>query len=472
MKCLRWIAWCLLAGCLPAQGFPPGYRLEPVAQGLQLAAAMAFMPDGRLLVAERVTGAVRVVAGPGSPRTFANVPSQGAPSSEVGLLGIVVDPAFQRNGHVYVHYTRSAPGFEAVLGRLTDVGGSGQGLIELGRPMPVAGGHVGGVLCFGSDGRLYLGRGDGQVPETAQSLASWHGKILRYEPGSGAVPADNPFVNVPGAEPYTWSLGHRNVFGLAVHPPTGALLCTENGNFLSDELNTVRRGANYGWPIYEGREPAPDPVTEDPLETFYPEPSLTGAGFWTAEFAPAAARGDLFLGGFNRGEVFQVRLDPGGTRVVARSLFGRTSGPVIGIVEGPDGLLYLLYADTRMQGAERVGRLVHESHPLPSLHLSAVSNVAVGGSLTLGVVGQSGANALVWLGAQRFAQALPTPFGPLWVPADLVLPAQAVGGDGRAYFVVTPPELASLRGQVLHAQGGTVQGSTARLTNPSSLLLR
>jgi glucose/arabinose dehydrogenase len=455
----------ILAAPLLGQ-LPPGFRLELVTAGIADASAFAFAPDGRVFLAERVTGNVRALQNGQLGGAWAVVPKSGSASSEIGLVGIAVHPSFAPR-RVYTHYTAAGAANPAVIAHYTEAGGVGTNPTLIGPSVGSTAGHVGGPLGFGRDGKLYVARGDGTVPLLAQMLGGLHGKMLRMN-DDGTVPADNPFVGVAGAEPLIWTYGHRNPFGLSVHPATGQIYITENGNFRSDELNRLVRGGNYGWPYYEGREPAPDPATQEPLFTEFPEPSYVGDAFYSGSLYPARYRNAWFVGDWNRGRLTLVDLDASGSQVIATATFHTFPGPVFDVADGPDGNLWVLHSNTpQARGADRITRIVYDPAPRPSLNLSAPTGRAIGGSLTAGVVGTNGDRIAAWLSFSKLANPVPTPWGDLWVTPDLLLPEFSIVGDGRGYRGFPVIDNPALAGQTLHAQAGVLSGATLVLTAPT-----
>ncbi len=222
---------------------------DAVANELAVPWGIAFLPDGDALVAERDSGRILRISPSGRVRVIGTVPGV-AHGGEGGLLGLAIDPARPR--YVYAYLT-SVLGDNRVV-RMTYSGAVGPARTIL-TGIPSAGIHNGGRIIFGPDGDLYIGTGEAGQRTPAQDKDSLGGKILRVEP-SGKVPSDNPFPGSP-----VWSLGHRNVQGLAFDS-SGQLWATEFGQDTWDELNKIQPGANYGWPVVEGmadKKPYVDP---------------------------------------------------------------------------------------------------------------------------------------------------------------------------------------------------------------------
>ncbi len=331
--------------------------LKPVtlAKGLNNPWSLAFLPDGRLLVTER-PGSLRIVGADGQ----VGEPVSGLPRIEAGgqggLLDVVLDPKFADNALVYFSYSEPAGAGER--GNSTAVARAelrGNTLTTLQtvfrqRPKFSSSNHFGSRLAFAPDGRLFITLGDRfSRRDDAQTLDTHHGKIVRIEP-DGRVPRDNPFVARTGALPEIWSYGHRNVQGAAIHPQTGELWAHEHGPQGGDELNIVRAGRNYGWPVItygreyvtglkigEGTQRAD---VEAPLTYWVPSIAPSGMAFLTSERYPGW-KGNLFIGAL-RGQML-VRLELDGNRVVREHRLLQDLGERIRDVrQGPDGWLYVL----------------------------------------------------------------------------------------------------------------------------------
>ncbi len=333
----------------PTPPSPPiheGFREVVVARGFDSPVSMAFAPDGRLFVCEQA-GRVRVVKqGRLLERPLLTVPARA--SVEDGLLGIACDPDFARNGWVYVCWTDSVPVPREVIERFTVRGdrvvpGSAKRLVELDpRANHV---HVGGTLRVGPDGRLWLGTGDDDRGEAAQSLRSTAGKLLRFE-RDGSVPADNPFVRLAhGKYGAIWARGFRNPFAFDFHPATGMPWVNDVGGSLYEEVNAGVAGANHGWPIFEGH--GPDARFRDPAHAYS---HATGCAITGGAFVRAA--GSAYAREWSGRYLFaelcanEIRwLDPAAPD--SAHVFGHTrvAGPV-DLRIGPDGALWYLARGT------------------------------------------------------------------------------------------------------------------------------
>jgi glucose/arabinose dehydrogenase len=317
----------------PAQAGGPSVRT--VATGLRVPWEIAFLPDGSALITER-PGRVRLMTRSGALSTVATVPV--VTSGEDGLLGLALDPGFGANGLVYLFSTVRSGN---VVTRYRFGGGRLVRQRRIVSGIARAFNHDGGRIRFGPDGRLYISTGDALRPSLAQPRGSLNGKLLRL---SGAA------ARGPGGRPSVFSRGHRNMQGFDWQPGTGLLYGDEHGDSGNDEINLLRRGGNYGWPVLEGRERRAGFAA--PLAIYNPSIAPSGATFVRA--AGSAWTGDYLLGAL-RGEHIR-RLRFRGTRVVEQeALFRGRFGRIRTVVEGPDGALYALTSNTDGRGSPRRG---------------------------------------------------------------------------------------------------------------------
>jgi len=328
------------------------FRVERLPGRLQHPWSVAFLPDGTALVTER-PGRLRRVRLPGG---LVDQPVAGVPAVDAvgqgGLLDIALHPAFATNGLVYLsHAARTERGNAS---RVVRARFDGAALARVETVLEAAerpgGGrlHFGCRLAFARDGTLYVTVGERNQRQRAQDRADPAGKVLRIN-DDGTIPPDNPFVGRADAHPAVFSYGHRNPQGLALHPGTGAVWEHEHGARGGDEVNILRAGANYGWPItthgvdYSGAPIGIGPTAPgitDPIHVWVPSIAPSGMAFYTAEAFPGW-RGGLFVGGL-AGQCL-ARLTLEGDRVVAEErLLTRAIGRIRDVRQGPDGFLYLL----------------------------------------------------------------------------------------------------------------------------------
>jgi glucose/arabinose dehydrogenase len=315
--------------------------------------AMAFLPDGRALVTEK-KGALKLVdPSNGHVGDVTGVPVVDY-GGQGGLADVALHPRFADNGLIYLSYAEKGNGNTrgGALARahlaLDDQGGGALSDLEvIWRQVPkVTGrGHYGGRILFGADGKLWLGSSERQKFDPAQDMASNLGKVLRLN-DDGTPAAGNPFAAQDGTTAQIWSLGHRNVLGLAFDAD-GRLWEVEMGPRGGDELNLIERGANYGYPIvsngnhYDGR-PIPDHDTHPefvaPRLSWTPVISPSSLVIYSGDDFPAW-RGNALISGLSSQSLVRVALDGDSAREVARYDMGER---VREVVQGPDGGLWLL----------------------------------------------------------------------------------------------------------------------------------
>ena len=311
------------------QPAPASGSVRVMASGLEVPWGVAFLPGGDALVSERTTGRIlRLPAAGGRPREVMRLQGVDTGAGEGGLLGLAVSPDYRQDGLVYAYYT-SADDNRIVRFRLG--GATRPVLTGLQRGLV----HDGGRIAFGPDGMLYVGTGDAGNGAVAQDPESLNGKILRLRP-DGGVPDDNPFPTSP-----VWSVGHRNVQGLA-WDAQGRLWETELGENQADEVNLIRPRRNYGWPQVEGRG--------DTAGGRYTNPVVT----WpTSEASPsgaAVARGALYVGALRGERLWRVPLD-GARAGEPQALLAGRFGRLRTVVVAPDGALWVTTSNRDGRGA-------------------------------------------------------------------------------------------------------------------------
>jgi glucose/arabinose dehydrogenase len=261
---------------------------EVVSTGLDVPWGLDFLPDGDALVGERETGRIyRIPADGGERELVATVPGV-VPEGEGGLLGIAVQPLYEHSGgsFVYAYLTAETDNRIVRFRLLPDEPGVYDFEVILAG-IEKAGNHDGGGLAFGPDGMLYAGTGDAGVPDRAQDPVSLNGKILRMD-----KLGDPPIIDPnPDPDSLVWSMGHRNVQGLA-WDQGGRLWATEFGQNAFDEINLIEPGKNYGWPEVEGMGATSDGRLTNPQVTWTPdEASPSGAAIIDDVLYVAALRG-------------------------------------------------------------------------------------------------------------------------------------------------------------------------------------
>jgi glucose/arabinose dehydrogenase len=345
-------------GVLPPDSLPAGTVAETYLSGAELPVALAFAPDGRLFYNELRTGRIRVVQnGMLLPDPFYQF-SVADQTDGTGLLGLALDPDFQRNHYVYAFYTSPGdgskpshaaggadpeqqlppPGPNQVV-RLTDVGNKGADLTPIAQDLPSSATHNGGSLGFGPDGKLYVSLGESDGGTSGQDLTTLAGKILRYNP-DGSIPDDNPFVGQTGKQDAIWAYGVHNATSFAFHPIGRGLLALDSKAGAADELNLIAPGGNYGAPAagYQYK-----PGMEDPIAVMSPAIGPTGSTFYTGDQLPEW-KNDMFYCNYSSSQLRRVRLAISSfDRVVSEEVVKQ--GCTYGVLTGPDGALY--YSDAR-----------------------------------------------------------------------------------------------------------------------------
>jgi glucose/arabinose dehydrogenase len=326
-----------------------------VAEGLERPWSMAFLPGGDMLITEK-PGRLRIY------RDGALLPNpvQGTPEvftqGQAGLLDVVPHPDFENNRLLYLSYSKPLADGESTTAvirgrfendRLTNVE-------EIFEAVTRGRGHYGSRLAFDADGYLFITVGDRQASPSgdleahpAQDLSNHHGVVVRLH-DDGRVPEDNPFVGQEGARPEIWTYGHRNPQGLLIHPQTGDVWITEHAPQGGDELNLIRKGANYGWPvigygvnygsgsaIHEGTHRE---GMEQPHKVWVPSIGTSGLAIYEGDRFPNW-RGSILAGGLSGARITLLALD--GTDVVREETLVQGLGRVRDVRIGPDGFIYI-----------------------------------------------------------------------------------------------------------------------------------
>ena len=348
-------------------------KAELIADGLETPWALAFLPDGRLLVTER-SGHLRII-----DNGKLSEPVKGTPKVHVqqdgGMLDVEVHPNYARNGWIYLSYSEVRAGFVppppsvapppapavqpgrgrgpqipsmtvVVRGKLNkNSEWTDEQLIFRAPPeiYTANGTHFGLRFLFDREGHLLYSIGERGVPQNSQDLSNPLGKIHRIN-DDGSVPKNNPFVTTPGALPTIWSYGHRNPQGLAWDPITGRLWSSEHGPSGGDEINIIERGKNYGWGVVSkglanGITRRSHAGMEEPLIYYTPSIGPSQVAFYTGNRFPAWKNTSLFVGGMAGHQL--RRLQIADNKITAEEVIFGQFGRVRDIVQGPDGYLYI-----------------------------------------------------------------------------------------------------------------------------------
>ena len=365
VRSIRVFLLCL-ASCLPTwaqegtsvfKSEKHAFRVATLVTGLENPWSVAFLPDGRMLVTE-LGGRLRLV-GQGfqlDPKPIEGLPEIVA-QGQGGLFDVVLHPQYSQNGWIYWAYNApGSGGWGTALARgklqgkrMTEV----QELFSM-QPKTRSSHHFGGRIVFDTSAMLHLTLGDRGDKDRAQKLNDHAGSVIRLH-DDGRVPANNPFVKLAGAFAEKWTLGNRNMQGAALHPITGELWTHEHGPQGGDEVNVMRSGVNYGWPVItygvnyglgtkigEGQVKA---GMVQPLQVWVPSIAPSGMAFVSGSQFPQW-QGDLLVGAL-RGQML-VRLTLDGEKVLneERLLQGRL-GRIRDVRMGPDGLVYLLAGEAQ-----------------------------------------------------------------------------------------------------------------------------
>ncbi len=338
-------------------------RVSVVTRGLEHPWAIAFLPNGGMLITER-PGRLRLVReGVLDPQPISGVPDVRTDGNG-GLMDVALHPEFAGNGYVYLTYTKRADdgrGSPALArGRLE--GHALHDVADLVVTQPFHGNSgLNGRVAFGRDGKVYLSTGgrilspDGELLDAPQDPASLRGKVLRLN-DDGSVPDDNPFVNEPGHRPEIYTIGHRNTLGLMLHAETGNIWQHENGPNGGDELNVLLPGRNYGWPLmsfgrlYPGARVSQHPTRdgyEAPAVVWLPAIAAAGMAVYSGDQFPAW-NGNVFVGSLRQGGipgtghlqriVFNEKLE----ELRRESMLTELRQRIREVRQGPDELLYVL----------------------------------------------------------------------------------------------------------------------------------
>lgn len=326
-------------------------RIVKIVSGLEHPWGHAFLPDGRIIVTER-PGRLRIInAGRLEKEPVSGLPAIAA-GGQGGLLDVTLHPDFIENGLIYFSYSGAGEGgvgTEVARGKLSGNHLENVEVIFRMAPKSKTSRHFGSRLVFDREGYLYITLGDRGEKARAQRPGDHAGSVIRLH-DDGRVPADNPFVEQKGWQPEKFTIGHRNMQGAAIHPETGSVWTHEHGPQGGDEINVIRSGTNYGWPVItygvnyvtgtKIGEGTHKPGMAQPLYYWVPSIAPSGMTFYTGDKF-TRWRGNLFVGALK--DQMLVRLSLDGERVVSEErLLKNQLGRIRDVSQGPDGFLYLL----------------------------------------------------------------------------------------------------------------------------------
>ena len=336
------------------------FKEELFATGLDNPWGMSFLPDGNMLVTEKI-GNLRMIDTEGN----VSEPIAGLPEicvcGQGGLLDVQVHPNYEENGWIYLAYSQprlneenEKVGFTAIMrAKIEDMTLVNkeplfQASVEFFNSRGV---HYGSRIIFDEEGYLYFTIGDrGRRDEAPQSLAHPNGKVHRIH-DDGRIPEDNPFVDDPTAIPSIWSYGHRNPQGMDIHPVEGTIWAAEHGPKGGDELNFIQKGLNYGWPVITyGINYNDTPITdmtekagmEQPAHYWVPSIATCGITFYHGEAFPGW-NNSVFITSLKFGRIHRAVIEEG--NVSSEEIFLETGGRPRDVTTGPDGNLYIAIED-------------------------------------------------------------------------------------------------------------------------------
>jgi glucose/arabinose dehydrogenase len=350
LNTLRTLLGAVLLSNLPAHA--DDYRIETLTEGLEHPWSLAFLPDGRMLVTERV-GRLRLIEADGR---LLEDPIAGLPeafiAAQAGLMEVALDPDYPDNRWLYLSYAHGdaeANNTRLIRARLVGDELRDVDVLFTARPLKAGAAHYGGRIAFLADKTLVLTLGDGfDWREQAQNPGNHLGKIVRLN-RDGSVPPDNPLLALQGAAPEVYSLGHRNVQGIVFDAEHDRLYSHEHGPRGGDELNLIQAGQNYGWPLatfgvdYTGARVSPYtelPGLVAPLLHWTPSVAPSSLALYRGALFPDW-QGDLFAATLAERSVRRIRVRDGmlaGEEVLFEELGER----IRDVRSGPDGALYLL----------------------------------------------------------------------------------------------------------------------------------
>ncbi len=332
------------------------YKVTTLTSGLNYPWALAFLPDGDMLVTLKAGRLVRLDSNGNAPRLVKGLPPIVA-TGQGGLLDVILHPDFEENKYIFLSYVAPGDGDHSTAVARGRLNGSELTEVEqifVSAPRRTNGLHFGSRLLFGPDGKLYITLGERYDMHQAQDISSHLGSIIRVNE-DGSVPADNPFTKNAFAQPEIFSYGHRNVQGIIYNSRTQEIWAHEHGPKGGDEINVILSGANYGWPkITYGVDYSGEAITdkthlpgmEQPLLYWDPSIAPCGMTFYTGDKFPDW-RGDVFVGALAGQHLRRVAIDyddvTGNAEVsYQEALLGDIGERIRDVRQGPDGNIYVL----------------------------------------------------------------------------------------------------------------------------------
>jgi len=344
---------CLICFGIYANHHEKGYKFKTLAEGLSFPWGIAFLSNDEILVTEK-TGQLRLIKN----GELLEEPISGVPESlfkgQGGLEGIVLHPDFVNNKYLYLAFSETDEDniklntLRVVRGQLEGHKLSNVKTIFRASPLRKTVQHYGAKMVFLKDGTLLITSGEGfSYREEAQKLNNHFGKVIRVN-DDGSIPADNPFVSTPEAKPEIWSYGHRNPQGIVINSDGSVVYEHEHGPRGGDELNIIKKGNNYGWPVitygidYSGALISPfkkKEGTEQPIKYWVPSIAPSGMTFYDGDLFPEW-KGSLFISALVSRDVRRISVD--GNKIVEEEiLFSSLDQRIRNVVSAPDGSLVL-----------------------------------------------------------------------------------------------------------------------------------
>ena len=334
---------------IPVKDDVKNYTLEKVVSDIQIPWGMVWLPDGSMLVTEK-SGILYHVTN-GTKTEVKNVPKV-YNRGQGGLLDIALHPDYAKNGWIYITYAAAEGEGDGGNTKLIRTKLQDESLTQIeslykATPNSTKGQHFGSRIVFDNEGYLYFSIGErGDRIKNPQDISRDCGKIYRLN-DDGSIPKDNPFVGQVGAKEAIYTFGNRNPQGMAKHPETGEIWAHEHGPQGGDEINIVKKGANYGWSIvtygidYDGTTISTQnkkPGVEDPIFYWLPSIAPSGMAFVTSDRYPDW-KGHLVVGSLKFQYLELLKLK--GNEIIERQKIATDVGRVRNVAQGPDGFIYI-----------------------------------------------------------------------------------------------------------------------------------
>ncbi|NOS85419.1 MAG: T9SS type A sorting domain-containing protein [Ignavibacteria bacterium] len=333
------------------------YVIENTITGMQLPVSFAFLPNNNVIVTLKQSSAKIYNTNNTEISTFWNFADSLNSQTEQGVLGVTLDPLYSSNRYIYIYYVHSFPpnsqsNHRLRVVRFTENNNTGTNPFIVFDYLAgtIGGNHVGGNLNIGRDGKLYITIGETGVQSNAQLLTNPRGKILRLNP-DGTIPSDNPFYDdgnpVSGNDDRIWVYGLRNSFDFCISPFNDSIYATENGPTDNDEINFIRKGKNYGWPVCSGYCTPFNPAYRQPMTIFSSPllPALTGIIIYNGSLMPELNNKIIAASSNTHVNGYIYRCDPGNApfydTIVSKSQLADLRG-ISDLAQGPDGNIYAL----------------------------------------------------------------------------------------------------------------------------------